>query len=282
MLESPSTTGPIDCIAASRSRLIADFTCPAHSYLILHNLLSQCSSSLPFTSHCREKKFPKCMSYQSNVMDKRETKPEESVNKIVEPCSEIEQEKDTEESKPSVEIEEETEQQIESQVESAENEVKDNVAIQSGDIQEEIFDGPSVKDVNEETGLEKKEYKEENKIEIQWSDIMALKATYPDDGPGTLNIVDEEVTYRKRKEKGDVREVRRVYHECKDYIIKHGGESTLENRDALIKAGAIAVVLYEVSNTPTKAAGTQGLKIDEPSETLLVTNMKSSVLGMLK
>lgn len=28
-----------------------------------------------------------------------------------------------------------------------------------------------------------------NKIEIQWSDIMALKATYPDDGPGTLNIV---------------------------------------------------------------------------------------------
>ncbi|KAL7606397.1 uncharacterized protein LOC111892219 [Lactuca sativa] len=28
-----------------------------------------------------------------------------------------------------------------------------------------------------------------NKIEIQWSDIMSLKATYPDDGPGTLDIV---------------------------------------------------------------------------------------------
>ncbi|KAI3671484.1 hypothetical protein L1987_87222 [Smallanthus sonchifolius] len=28
-----------------------------------------------------------------------------------------------------------------------------------------------------------------NKIEIQWSDITALKATYPDDGPGTLDIV---------------------------------------------------------------------------------------------
>ncbi|KAL4588990.1 hypothetical protein LXL04_001891 [Taraxacum kok-saghyz] len=68
---------------------------------------------------------------------------------------------------------------------------------------------------------------------------------------------DEEVTYRKRKEKSDVREVRRVYREYKDYIIKHGGESTLENRDALIKAGAIAAVLYEVSNTLTKAAGTQ-------------------------
>ncbi|KAI3789511.1 hypothetical protein L2E82_02310 [Cichorium intybus] len=68
---------------------------------------------------------------------------------------------------------------------------------------------------------------------------------------------DEEVTYRKRKEKSDVREVRRVYREYRDYIIKHGGESTLENRDALIKAGAIAAVLYEVSNTLTKAAGTQ-------------------------
>nr|GEV30185.1 putative callose synthase 8 [Tanacetum cinerariifolium] len=68
---------------------------------------------------------------------------------------------------------------------------------------------------------------------------------------------DEEVTYRRRKEKSDVREVRRVYREYKDYIIKHGGESTLENRDALIKAGAIAAVLYEVSNTLTKAAGTQ-------------------------
>lgn len=28
-----------------------------------------------------------------------------------------------------------------------------------------------------------------NKIEILWSDIMALKAYYPDDAPGTLDIV---------------------------------------------------------------------------------------------
>lgn len=28
-----------------------------------------------------------------------------------------------------------------------------------------------------------------NKIEIQWSDIMALKANYSDDGPGTLDVV---------------------------------------------------------------------------------------------
>lgn len=28
-----------------------------------------------------------------------------------------------------------------------------------------------------------------NKIEIQWSDIMALKASYADDAPGTLDVV---------------------------------------------------------------------------------------------
>lgn len=28
-----------------------------------------------------------------------------------------------------------------------------------------------------------------SKVEIQWSDIMALKASCPDDGPGTLNVV---------------------------------------------------------------------------------------------
>lgn len=28
-----------------------------------------------------------------------------------------------------------------------------------------------------------------NKIEVQWSDIMGLKANYPDDGPGTLDVV---------------------------------------------------------------------------------------------
>lgn len=28
-----------------------------------------------------------------------------------------------------------------------------------------------------------------SKIEIQWSDIMGLKANCPDNGPGTLNVV---------------------------------------------------------------------------------------------
>ncbi|XP_076887720.1 putative callose synthase 8 [Bidens hawaiensis] len=68
---------------------------------------------------------------------------------------------------------------------------------------------------------------------------------------------DEEVTYRKRKEKSDVREVRRVYRKYKDFIIKHGGQTSLENRDALSKARLIADVLYEVATTLSKAAGTQ-------------------------
>lgn len=28
-----------------------------------------------------------------------------------------------------------------------------------------------------------------NKMEIQWSDVVAIKANYPDDGPGTLDLV---------------------------------------------------------------------------------------------
>ncbi|MFS7994499.1 putative 1,3-beta-glucan synthase [Helianthus anomalus] len=68
---------------------------------------------------------------------------------------------------------------------------------------------------------------------------------------------DEEVTYRKRKEKSDVREVRRVYRKYKEYILKHGGESGLGNRDSLNRARQIVDVLYEVLNTLSKAAGTQ-------------------------
>ncbi|GFQ05755.1 putative callose synthase 8 [Phtheirospermum japonicum] len=70
---------------------------------------------------------------------------------------------------------------------------------------------------------------------------------------------DEEVTIRKRREKSDLRELRRVYCIYKDYIIKHGGEYTLENREKLIKARAIASVLFEVLSTVTSAAGSQAL-----------------------
>ncbi|XP_075498077.1 putative callose synthase 8 isoform X2 [Primulina tabacum] len=68
---------------------------------------------------------------------------------------------------------------------------------------------------------------------------------------------DEEVTIRKRREKSDLRELRRVYRQYKDYIIKHGGEYTLENRERLIRARGIASILFEVLNTVTSAAGSQ-------------------------
>ncbi|XP_009622154.1 putative callose synthase 8 isoform X2 [Nicotiana tomentosiformis] len=70
---------------------------------------------------------------------------------------------------------------------------------------------------------------------------------------------DEEVTLRKRKEKTDLRELRRAYREYKDYIIKYGAESHLENRERLTKARAIASVLFEVSDTVSRAAGVQAL-----------------------
>ncbi|KAK3013532.1 hypothetical protein RJ639_008355 [Escallonia herrerae] len=70
---------------------------------------------------------------------------------------------------------------------------------------------------------------------------------------------DEELTKGKRREKSDIRELRRVYREYKDYILKYGGERNLENRERLNKAGAVASVLSEVLRTVTDAAGSQAL-----------------------
>ncbi|KAI3768786.1 hypothetical protein L2E82_19620 [Cichorium intybus] len=128
--------------------------------------------------------------------EKREQKPEESVNKIVESCSEIEQEKDTEESKPSVEIEEETEKQTESQVESAENEVKSDVAIQSDDVQEETFNSPPVKEVNEETGSQKNEYEEE--VKHSGSSYTEMKS----ESPVVKEVCEETVSQKVESEEG--------------------------------------------------------------------------------
>lgn len=44
------------------------------------------------------------------------------------------------------------------------------------------------------------------------------------------NLQDEEITFVKRREKSDIRELRRVYHTYKDYIIQNGGAVDLENR----------------------------------------------------
>ncbi|KAA8526709.1 hypothetical protein F0562_009062 [Nyssa sinensis] len=71
--------------------------------------------------------------------------------------------------------------------------------------------------------------------------------------------LDEEVTLRKRKEKSDLRELRRVYRKYKGYIIKHGGECNNENKEKLNQACVIASTLFEVLNTVANAAGSQAL-----------------------
>ncbi|XP_050370862.1 putative callose synthase 8 isoform X1 [Argentina anserina] len=72
---------------------------------------------------------------------------------------------------------------------------------------------------------------------------------------------DEETTFRKRKEKSDIRELRRVYHAYKEYIIKHEGAFNIENshRERLINARIIGSVLFEVLKTVSNTAGPQAL-----------------------
>ncbi|KAK4256006.1 hypothetical protein QN277_008927 [Acacia crassicarpa] len=71
---------------------------------------------------------------------------------------------------------------------------------------------------------------------------------------------DEEAT-RKRKDKSDSRELKRVYHEYRDYFIKHDKTFDLEHchREKLINARDIASVLFEVLKTVINAAGPQAL-----------------------
>ncbi|XP_050112527.1 putative callose synthase 8 [Malus sylvestris] len=75
---------------------------------------------------------------------------------------------------------------------------------------------------------------------------------------------DEETTITKRKEKSDIRELRRVYHDYKEYIIKNDRAFHLENRhrEKLINARRIGSVLFEVlktvSNTNPQALANRG------------------------
>ncbi|EPS60052.1 hypothetical protein M569_14751, partial [Genlisea aurea] len=80
---------------------------------------------------------------------------------------------------------------------------------------------------------------------------------------------DEETTINERRERSDIRELRRVYRQYTDYIIKHGGDYTLETREKLIKARAIASVLLNVLNSVTSAAGSQALAESDPSRSEL-------------
>ncbi|XP_057992637.1 putative callose synthase 8 isoform X1 [Hevea brasiliensis] len=72
---------------------------------------------------------------------------------------------------------------------------------------------------------------------------------------------DDKTTYGKRKEKTDIRELRRVYQAYKQYIIKSGGgfDFNDSHRKTVTNAKRIASVLYEVLKTFADAAGHQAL-----------------------
>ncbi|KAM6584955.1 hypothetical protein CsatB_011957 [Cannabis sativa] len=72
---------------------------------------------------------------------------------------------------------------------------------------------------------------------------------------------DEITTLMKRKETSDVRELRRVYREYKEYIYQNVRNSALEHshREMLINAYTIASVLLEVLTRITSAANPQAL-----------------------
>ncbi|KAK6946569.1 1,3-beta-glucan synthase subunit FKS1-like, domain-1 [Dillenia turbinata] len=74
---------------------------------------------------------------------------------------------------------------------------------------------------------------------------------------------DEEATTNKRKEKSDMRELRRVYREYTDYISRHSGEIDQETRNKLINARAIASVLHDVLRTVRNAAGPQAPVVND-------------------
>ncbi|PIN16654.1 1,3-beta-glucan synthase/callose synthase catalytic subunit [Handroanthus impetiginosus] len=77
---------------------------------------------------------------------------------------------------------------------------------------------------------------------------------------------DEEVTIKKRRGKSDLRELRRVYQQYRNYVDKHAGEYTWETREKLSRASAIASVLYTVLNAVASAAGLQALADPDQSK----------------
>ncbi|PIA33973.1 hypothetical protein AQUCO_03900091v1 [Aquilegia coerulea] len=64
---------------------------------------------------------------------------------------------------------------------------------------------------------------------------------------------DEEDTILKRKEKSDLRELKRTYLKYEEYIRKHSGDS--DKRTQMMSARGIASVLYEVLKTVTSGTG---------------------------
>ncbi|XP_021773953.1 putative callose synthase 8 [Chenopodium quinoa] len=68
---------------------------------------------------------------------------------------------------------------------------------------------------------------------------------------------DMEDSIARRKEKSDIRELRRVFNGYKDYINRHTGTEEFINKDKFTNARDIASVLYEVLVAVTRATGHQ-------------------------
>ncbi|KAI6687102.1 hypothetical protein NL676_023930 [Syzygium grande] len=68
---------------------------------------------------------------------------------------------------------------------------------------------------------------------------------------------DEEITIARRREESDIRELRRVYHAYKDYIIKNVGVVDVNNKEKMTSVRTVAQVLFEVFKALTDASGLQ-------------------------
>ncbi|KAI4333411.1 hypothetical protein L6164_018231 [Bauhinia variegata] len=95
---------------------------------------------------------------------------------------------------------------------------------------------------------------------------------------------DEEVTIKKRKDRNDIRELNRVYHEYRDYFVRNDKTFALDHshREMLINARNISSVLFEVLKTYRNVAGgpqalSEGNAIHKKSEFNILPLEKGSI-----
>ncbi|KAG7581974.1 putative transposase Ptta/En/Spm plant [Arabidopsis suecica] len=94
---------------------------------------------------------------------------------------------------------------------------------------------------------------------------------------------DDEFTSRRRKEMNDTKELKRVYHAYKEYIIRHDASFNLDNskREKLINARRIASVLYEIFKKIDTSIGyaspTESIQLNRDEEIAELLNMDTSI-----
>ncbi|CAH8260508.1 unnamed protein product [Arabidopsis lyrata] len=94
---------------------------------------------------------------------------------------------------------------------------------------------------------------------------------------------DDEFTSRRRKEMNDTKELKRVYHAYKEYIIRHGASFNLDNsqREKLINARRIASVLYEILEKNDTSIGyaspPESIQLNRDEEIAELLNMDTSI-----